>query len=72
MELGGINQAELRHEDGWGYKIKMYSDVTELSYFEIENGKDVEKDKITFTPGIDIKVCEKIIKMRKDNPGEME
>ncbi len=62
-KLDKVYSTTLHSPDGWWYKVKVYEDVTSISYGESKDGE--EEHLYDLTTGYDIQVCEEIIRLRK-------
>lgn len=60
-KLDKIFETQLISNASWGYRIKVYEDITEVWHFD-----NSEPELIgTLTAGYDIQVAEEIIRLRK-------
>lgn len=72
-KLSRFRSSTLRSKDNFAWEIKVYDDVTEISYVEYgDDGAETMRQSMDITAGYDVQVLQEALRLREVEINERE
>lgn len=72
VDVVKLRSVKIRDADYFGWTITCFDDVTEIQYYEQEDGKSVIKHTYNFTAGYDVEIFKEALKLRAEYEKEIQ